>query len=81
VNDQGKPYSILGEKNAAHLPTYHRLDVTATYKFVMKPVTGNVGISLVNVYNSKNILYYDRKTLQKITMLPFLPSAFIKMEF
>lgn len=81
VNDQGKPYSILGEKNAAHLPTYHRLDVTATYKFVMKPVTGNVGISLVNVYNSKNILYYDRKTLQKITMLPFLPSAFIKLEF
>ncbi len=81
LNDQGKPYSILGDKNSAHLPTYHRLDVTATYKFVLSYLNGNVGISLVNVYNSKNILYYDRKTLQKITMLPFLPTAFAKVEF
>ena len=80
-NDQGKPYSILGEKNAGRLPTYHRLDLTATYKFLFPYGSGHVGISLINAYNSKNILYYDRKTLQKITMLPFLPSAFVKVEF
>lgn len=81
INDQGKPYSILGEKNAGRLPTYHRMDITATYKFLLPYGGGNVGVSIVNVYNSKNILYYDRKTLQKITMLPFLPSAFMKLEF
>lgn len=81
INDEGKPYTILGEKNAARLPTYHRLDITLTYKFQYSSLNGNVGLSLVNVYNSKNILYYDRKTLQSITMLPFLPSAFVKVEF
>jgi len=81
LGDQGKPYSILGEKNAGRLPTYHRLDLTATYKFLFPYGSGHIGVSLINAYNSKNILYYDRKTLQKITMLPFLPSAFAKLEF
>ncbi len=81
IKDEGKPYTILGGKNAARLPTYHRLDITLTYKYQFSGINGNVGLSFVNVYNSKNILYYDRKTLQSITMLPFLPSAFVKMEF
>jgi len=81
VNDEGKPYTILGGKNAARLPTYHRMDITLTYKYQFERINGNVGLSFVNIYNSKNILYYDRKTLQSITMLPFLPSAFVKVEF
>lgn len=81
VTDNGRPYTVLGEKNAARLPVYHRLDLTATYALSFGPVRGNAGISLVNVYDSKNTLYYDRKTLQRITMLPFLPSVFVKAEF
>ncbi len=80
-SSSGRPYSILGEKNASHLPAYHRMDINLTYKFRYSVLNGNFGLNFVNVYNNKNILYYDRKTLQTITMLPFFPSAFIKVDF
>lgn len=79
--ENGRAYSILGEKNTARLPVYHRMDINLTYKYSYDRYTGNFGVNLVNVYNNKNILYYDRKTLQTITMLPFFPSAFVKVEF
>ncbi len=81
VNDQGTPYTVLGPKNSARLPSYHRLDVTATYRILFGDVTGKFGLNVVNVYDHRNILYYDRKTLQTITMLPLLPTAFINIEF
>jgi hypothetical protein len=80
-NQSGKPYSVLGEKNASRLPSYHRLDIIATYAFAVGNMTGSLGANLTNVYNNDNILFYDRKTLQKITMLPFLPSASVKVNF
>jgi hypothetical protein len=79
--ESGKPYSVLGEKNVARLPAYHRLDIIATYKFSVGNVNGSLGMNITNVYNNDNILFYDRKTLQKITMLPFLPSASLKVDF
>ncbi|MFA6467870.1 MAG: TonB-dependent receptor [Bacteroidota bacterium] len=81
IGEPGSPYTILGEKNAARLPAYHRLDLTLTYNVRTDFLNGNCGINIVNVYNNKNILYYDRKTLQSISMLPFLPTAFLKVEF
>lgn len=79
--ETGRPYSVLGEKNTSRLPAYHRLDLIATYRFSIGNMLGSFGINITNVYNNDNILYYDRKTLQKITMLPFLPSASIRIEF
>jgi hypothetical protein len=81
IGETGSPYTILGGKNSARLPAYHRLDLTITYTFRTDLLNGNCGVNFVNVYDNKNILYYDRKTLQTITMLPFLPTAFIKLEF
>lgn len=80
-NESGRPYSVLGEKNASRLPAYHRMDIIATYRFSAGHVNGSFGLNLTNVYNNDNILYYDRKTLQRITMLPFLPSASMKVDF
>ncbi|MFA6439838.1 MAG: TonB-dependent receptor plug domain-containing protein, partial [Bacteriovoracaceae bacterium] len=80
-NESGRPYSVLGEKNSSRLPSYHRLDIIATYKYSTGNVNGSLGLSITNVYNNDNILFYDRKTLQKITMLPFLPSASLKVDF
>jgi hypothetical protein len=79
--ETGKPYSVLGEKNASRLPAYHRLDIIATYKFTLGAMNGNLGLNITNVYNNDNILFYDRKTLQTITMLPFLSSASLKVDF
>jgi hypothetical protein len=81
VGETGKPYAILADKNAARLPAYHRLDMSATYRFTLRPITGNLGVHVVNVYNHKNIFYFDRKTGQQTTMLPFFPTATLTIEF
>jgi hypothetical protein len=81
LGETGKPYAILGEKNAARLPAFHRLDVSATYRFVLGPITGTAGIHVVNAYNHKNVFYFDRKTGQQINMLPFFPTATLSLEF
>ncbi len=79
--ETGKPYAILGDKNSARLPTYHRLDLSATYRFVLKPIAGTVGIHVVNLYNRKNVFYFDRKTGQQVNMLPFFPTATLNIEY
>jgi hypothetical protein len=79
--ETGTPYAILGDKNAARLPTYHRLDLSGTYHFVLKPISGTVGIHIVNLYNRKNVFYFDRKTGQQINMLPLFPTATLNIEY
>ena len=81
LGETGKPYAVLGGKNDARLPTYHRLDASATYRFTLKPISGNVGVSIVNVYNHRNVFYFDRKTGQEIDMLPFFPTATLSIEY
>ncbi|MCI0706198.1 MAG: TonB-dependent receptor [Ignavibacteriae bacterium] len=81
VGETGKPYSILGPKNSARLPTYHRLDGSVTYRFTVGPIKGSAGIHVINVYDYKNIFYFDRKTGQQVNMLPFFPSATLNVEY
>jgi hypothetical protein len=38
-------------------------------------------VSIINVYNHENIIYYDRESGQKITMLSFFPSATLTVEY
>lgn len=79
--ETGVPYSILGAKNAARLPTYYRIDAGATYHFLIPPLRGSVGVSIANLTNRKNILFYDRKTAQTLYMLDFFPSAHFTLEY
>ena len=47
--------------------------------FPLDPVTVTVEVSLLNVYDHKNIFYYDRDTGGEVTMLrlpPCPPVAF-----
>jgi hypothetical protein len=81
VTETPKPYIMLGDKNAARMPTFHRLDASATYRFTMKPFSGSIGVNIINVYDHKNIFYFDRKTGQQIDMLPFFPTATLNLEF
>ena len=42
-------------KTVTRLPDYHRLDLSAAMKFSNKELSGEVGISVLNVYNRQNI--------------------------
>ncbi|GJQ20449.1 MAG: TonB-dependent receptor [Bacteroidia bacterium] len=81
AEETGEPYSILGQKNAARLPTYHRLDLSLSYRFLLGPLKGTAGMHVINVYNRKNLFYFDRKTGQRTNMLSFFPSATLNLEY
>jgi hypothetical protein len=71
--ETGSPYIMLGPKNAARLPAYHRLDLSAVYSVRLMGLNVNLGVDLLNVYNNKNIFYFDRRTGQRVDMIAFYP--------
>ncbi|MBI5648509.1 MAG: TonB-dependent receptor [Ignavibacteriae bacterium] len=79
--EKGLPYTILGDKNRGRLPSYHRLDfnVAKTFRFGWVNIIAEG--SIINVYNRKNMFYYNQTTGQRIDMLPFLPTVNLKVEF
>jgi len=79
--ETGPPYMMLGEKNAVRLPGYHRLDAGISYAFNLHGLEIAVGADLLNLYNHKNIFYFDRNTGQRVNMLPFFPSAALTVRY
>ncbi|NUN69748.1 MAG: carboxypeptidase-like regulatory domain-containing protein [Bacteroidetes bacterium] len=78
----GKPIATLGEKNAARMPWYHRLDLGAHYTYRYSATTkAKIGINIINAYDKRNILYYDRYSEQTVYLLPFYPSFTARVEF
>ncbi|MFC4722854.1 TonB-dependent receptor domain-containing protein [Geojedonia litorea] len=50
---------VFDDTNGARLPDYHRLDISTTYKFNIsnnERWKGKLGLSILNLYNQKNIL-------------------------
>lgn len=52
----------FGAKNSARLPPYNRLDVSSQYEFSIAGVKSRVGGTLFNVYDRKNVLFYEYET-------------------
>jgi len=49
----------VSAKNAYRLPDYHRLDIAATYNFLLGKAPSTFGISLFNLYNRANVWYKE----------------------
>ncbi|MEM6684619.1 MAG: TonB-dependent receptor [Bacteroidota bacterium] len=87
---------VYGERNAERLNPYHRLDFSAKYE--IKPFKNNdmkasFGVSLLNIYNQKNILNrnyrvilntqnaeFQLRTIDKIS-LGRTPNFMVRVEF
>ncbi|MFZ1288920.1 MAG: TonB-dependent receptor [Melioribacteraceae bacterium] len=78
--DSTLPFTLLGDKNLARLPDYHRLDLTLSKKLSISKINMTFNVSILNVYDRKNILYFNRETGERVNMLPFLPTATLKVE-
>ncbi|PKL87264.1 MAG: hypothetical protein CVV23_16275 [Ignavibacteriae bacterium HGW-Ignavibacteriae-2] len=74
------PFTLLGERNSYRLPTYHRLDFSLSKKFMIRFVNFTCDFSVLNIYDRKNLFYFDRDTGEKVNMLPLLISGTIKLE-
>jgi hypothetical protein len=79
--ETGTPYTMLGPKNAARLPAYHRMDISIVYTFRVIGLDVNVGADFLNVYDNKNIFYFDRRTGQRVNMISFYPSATLTIAY
>lgn len=75
-----RQFLILDDKNLGRLSSYHRLDLSISKKFDLSFVKIYLDGSIINVYDRKNIFYYDRETGKQVNQLPFLPTATIKVE-
>jgi outer membrane receptor protein involved in Fe transport len=76
-----EPVTLWGERNSLRLPVYHRLDISAGRSFRIEPVTATIGASIINVYDRKNIYYFDRDTGETTYMLRFTPSVTLKVQW
>jgi len=79
--DQGTPYISLGEKNSQRLPTFHRLDLSTSYRLQLDRFRVSVGGSIVNVYDRRNVFYIDRRTGRRVNSLSIFPSATLTVEY
>ena len=50
---------VLGAKNGARLPAYHRLDLSVSYRFRMAGSQSIVGATVFNLYDRKNVWYKE----------------------
>ncbi len=80
VYDNISPYTILGDKNIGRLPEYHRLDLSLSKKFEFSFIKIDLDFSIINVYDRANIFYFKRDTAERVNMLPFLPTATLRIQ-
>ena len=50
---------MIGGKNSARLPDYHRLDLSATCDLKVLGAAAKLGLTLFNVYDRKNVWYRE----------------------
>jgi hypothetical protein len=87
LNGETESYIHVSEKNSYRLPDYQRLDLSVAYGFENKSFNGELGFSVFNVYNHKNVWYrkYDLEVspvvITDVTMLDITPTLFIKLNF
>jgi hypothetical protein len=70
------------ERNSGRLPTYHRMDISLKRKFILgKHTSIEANASITNIYDRKNIFYFDRVRYERVDQLPVLPSLGLTFNF
>ena len=80
-------YTHISAENQYRLPDYQRLDLSVSKKFRFISSSLDAGLSVFNLYDHKNISYYEYNlntqpiVVTAVTGLGFLPSLFVQYEF
>jgi hypothetical protein len=62
LNGTQQVFIDFGSKNSSRLPAYHRMDISVNYHLrnqETKHEWGNIGLSIFNIYNRRNIWYKE----------------------
>ena len=85
LDGETQSYIHVSDKNSQYLPDYHRLDLSVSRKFESEHWATELGVSIFNAYNHKNVWYRDYNldttpiTVTDVLMLGFTPTLYIKM--
>ena len=77
-----EPYFQVSEKNSLRYPNYHRLDISANYKFGIGETKAKIGMSVFNLYNRNNTWYKEYDVIEgelletDVSLLGMTPSLF-----
>ncbi|MCL4539074.1 MAG: TonB-dependent receptor [Bacteroidetes bacterium] len=63
---------VFGQKDAARMPAYHRLDVSASYEMNILGMNWTSELMLINIYNRKNVFYINNVSGDVEYSLPFI---------
>ena len=86
-DDEGQFGVVLGDRNSARYPAYHRLDLSFRRTSVKSWGTLTPYVSLVNVYNRRNVLFYffeyqrSPPVRSGVSMFPVLPTFGLEVRF
>lgn len=73
---------IYGDLNTGRLPYYHRLDVNFKHKWELTSRTYlELNVGATNVYNRKNVFYFDRIKFERVDQLPFMYNVGLTLAF
>lgn len=68
--------------NLGRLPYYHRFDMSFSKTFEFSKYTIlEIDLSVTNIYNRRNIFYFDRIDFNRVDQLPIMPSIGINLNF
>jgi len=86
-DDEGEFGVVLGDRNSARYPIYHRLDLSFRRVFEKGWGTLTPYLSVLNVYNQRNVLFYFFEYQQSppvrsgVSMFPLLPTFGVEVRF
>ena len=87
-NGPGSDFAVvLEDRNSSRYPTYHRLDASFRRTFDKSWGSLTPYVSVVNVYNRKNVLFYFFEYEQSpavrsgVSMFPVLPTFGLEFRF
>ena len=76
-----RSYIHVGDKNGNRLPAYHRMDLSLSRKFISTWFDWNLGVSIFNLYDHKNVWYREYLldtnpvVVREVTTLGFVPTV------
>ncbi|NUM31162.1 MAG: carboxypeptidase-like regulatory domain-containing protein [Bacteroidetes bacterium] len=86
IRANGELGILYAGQNLGRLPYYHRLDISSTKTFKIKMKNGKENtfeaiFSCINVYNRKNVFYFNRIKNERVNQLPIMPSLALNYSF
>lgn len=80
--ENGETGIYYASVNGGRLPSYHRLDASVKKRFAFgKRSILDISFSVTNLYNRKNMFYFNRLTFERVNQLPIMPSLGIALTF